>query len=57
MRRESNFNYRAKLISTLVSARGAFQFLDSQWRESLVHMMRKETREDYPERLERLGVS
>ena len=52
MQRESNFNYRAK--NPRSSASGAFQFLDSQWRESLVHMMRKETREDYPERVERL---
>jgi muramidase (phage lysozyme) len=52
MRRESNFNYRA--ANRTSSARGAYQFLDSQWRESLVHMMRKETRQDYPERLDRL---
>ena len=52
MQRESRFNYRA--ANSTSSARGAYQFLDSQWRESLVHMMRKETREDYPERLERL---
>ena len=52
MRRESNFNYRA--ANPTSSARGAYQFLDRSWRESLVHMMRKETRQDYPERLERL---
>ncbi len=52
MRRESRFNYRAKNPSS--SASGAFQFLDSQWRESLVHMLRKEVRQDYPEKLERL---
>lgn len=52
MQRESRFNYKA--ANSTSSARGAYQFLDSQWRESLVHMMRKETREDYPERLERL---
>ena len=52
MHRESRFNYKA--ANSTSSARGAYQFLDSQWRESLVHMLRKEVREDYPERLERL---
>ena len=52
MGRESNFNYRAANLTS--SARGAYQLLDRSWRESLVHMMRKETRKDYPERLERL---
>ena len=46
MRRESNFNYRA--ANSTSSARGAYQFLDSQWRESLVHMMRPEIKRDYP---------
>lgn len=37
MKRESRFNYRAANKSS--SARGAYQFLDSQWRESLVWML------------------
>lgn len=37
MRRESHFNYRAKNKSS--SASGAYQFLDSQWRDGLVWMM------------------
>jgi hypothetical protein len=40
MRRESHFNYRAANKSS--SARGAYQFLDSQWRESLTHMLMPE---------------
>jgi hypothetical protein len=52
MRRESSFNYRA--ANPTSSARGAYQFLDRSWRESLVHMMRKETRQDFPNRLARL---
>ena len=52
MHRESRFDYRA--ANPTSSARGAYQFLDSQWRESLVHMLRKEVRKDYPEKLERL---
>ena len=46
MRRESNFNYRA--ANPTSSARGAYQFLDRSWRESLVHMMRPEIKRDYP---------
>lgn len=37
MDRESNFNYRA--ANKTSSARGAYQFLDSQWRDGLVWMM------------------
>lgn len=40
MDRESNFNYRAKNPNS--SASGAYQFLDSQWRDSLVYMMLEE---------------
>lgn len=40
MDRESNHNYKAANRSS--SARGAYQFLDSQWRHSLVWMMLKE---------------
>ncbi len=37
MHRESRFNYKAANKSS--SARGAYQFLDSQWRVSLTHML------------------
>ena len=37
MRRESHYNYRATNSSS--SAAGAYQFLDSQWRDGLVWMM------------------
>lgn len=37
MARESNYNYRAKNRNS--SASGAYQFLDSQWRDGLVWMM------------------
>lgn len=37
MQRESRFNYKAANKSS--SARGAYQFLDSQWRDGLVWMM------------------
>lgn len=37
MRRESRYNYRATNSSS--SAAGAYQFLDSQWRDGLVWMM------------------
>jgi len=40
MWRESRFNYRAANKSS--SARGAYQFLDSQWRVSLTHMLMHE---------------
>ena len=43
MWRESRFNYRAANKSS--SARGAYQFLDSQWRSSLVWMLLKEHKE------------
>ena len=43
MYRESRFNYRGR--SSISTAAGAYQFLDSQWRESLTHMMIKESRE------------
>lgn len=37
MQRESRYNYKAANRSS--SARGAYQFLDSQWRDGLVWMM------------------
>jgi len=37
MWRESRYNYRAANKSS--TARGAYQFLDSQWRDSLVWML------------------
>ena len=37
MKRESRFNYRA--ANRTSSARGAYQFLDSKWRDGLVWMM------------------
>lgn len=40
MDRESNFNYKARNKHS--SAAGAYQFLDSQWRVSLTHMMMHE---------------
>jgi hypothetical protein len=42
MHRESRFNYRAR--SSISTASGAYQFLDSQWRISLTHMMIQESR-------------
>jgi hypothetical protein len=42
MQRESHFNYRAANRSS--SARGAFQFLDNNWRDGLVWMMWKESK-------------
>jgi hypothetical protein len=42
MQRESHGNYRAANRSS--SARGAYQFLDSQWRDGLVWMMLTESR-------------
>jgi len=42
MQRESRHNYRAANKSS--SARGAYQFLDSQWRDGLVWMMLKESK-------------
>lgn len=43
MSRESHFSYRAANRSS--TARGAYQFLDSQWRDGLVYMMLKESKE------------
>jgi len=40
MKRESRFDYRA--ANKRSSARGAYQFLDSQWRVSLTHMLMPE---------------
>lgn len=42
MDRESSFSYRAANKSS--SARGAYQFLDNNWRDGLVHMMLKESK-------------
>jgi hypothetical protein len=42
MHRESRHNYRAANKSS--SAKGAYQFLDSQWRDGLVWMMLKESK-------------
>jgi muramidase (phage lysozyme) len=42
MKRESHFSYRAANKSS--TARGAYQFLDSQWRDGLVWMMLKESK-------------
>ena len=42
MHRESRSNYRAR--STISTASGAYQFLDSQWRISLTYMMIRESR-------------
>jgi hypothetical protein len=42
MKRESHHNYRA--ANKTSSARGAYQFLDSQWREGLSYMMVKESK-------------
>ena len=44
MQRESHFNYRAANRSS--SARGAYQFLDNSWRDSLVYMMIKESKKN-----------
>lgn len=41
--RESRFNYRAR--SSVSTASGAYQFLDSQWRISLTYQMIKESRD------------
>jgi len=43
MHRESRFNYRAR--SSISTASGAYQFLDSQWRISLTYQMIKESRD------------
>lgn len=40
MDRESNFNYKA--ANKTSSARGAYQFLDNNWRDGLVWMMLEE---------------
>lgn len=42
MKRESNYRYKAK--NRVSTASGAYQFLDSQWRSGLVHMMIKESK-------------
>lgn len=42
MHRESRFNYRA--ANSTSSARGAYQFLDSKWRDGLVWMLLPEAR-------------
>ena len=42
MQRESRHNYRAKNRSS--SASGAYQFLDSQWRDGLVWNLRKDAK-------------
>lgn len=42
MKRESHHNYRA--ANPRSTARGAYQFLDSQWRDSLVWMLLPEHR-------------
>lgn len=42
MKRESHHNYKAANRSS--SARGAYQFLDNNWRDGLVHMMIKESK-------------
>jgi muramidase (phage lysozyme) len=42
MKRESRFSYHAANKSS--TARGAYQFLDSQWRDGLVWMMLKESK-------------
>ncbi len=42
MHRESRFNYRAR--SSISTASGAYQFLDSQWRISLTYMMIQESK-------------
>lgn len=42
MDRESNFRYTA--ANSRSSARGAYQFLDNNWRDGLVHMMLKESK-------------
>lgn len=43
MKRESHFNYRA--ANKTSSARGAYQFLDNNWRRGLVYMMIDESKE------------
>lgn len=42
MKRESHFSYRS--ANKVSSARGAYQFLDRQWRDGLVWMMLKESK-------------
>ncbi len=44
--RESRHRYGA--ANSRSSARGAYQFLDSQWRESLVHMITPELKKQLP---------
>jgi len=52
MQRESRHNYRAKNRSS--SASGAYQFLDSQWRDSLVWILRRDTAKPHRYKLEKL---
>ena len=52
MQRESNFNYRA--ANRVSSARGAYRFLDNNWRGSLVHILRPEVKRSYPLRRDTL---
>lgn len=47
MKRESNYNYKA--ANKTSSARGAYQFLDSQWRVSLTHMLMPEHKDQREE--------
>ena len=47
MKRESNYNYKA--ANKTSTARGAYQFLDSQWRVSLTHMLMPEHKDQRKE--------
>jgi hypothetical protein len=42
MHKESRFNYRTR--SSISTASGAYQFLDSKWRSGLIYMMLDESR-------------
>lgn len=52
MYQESRFNYRA--ANKTSSARGAYQFLDSQWRVSLTFMMIPEERKSGGHRIDEI---